>query len=170
MTVRTTIVLFLTMFALATTQGCTDSTSSEEDRQAVVVNALDTLAADLLENRPADEAAYTERLRTYLDANPSFFGGAAALLDRSGVVIASPYVYRRADGYASLDLAASSYGVEEQDWFTAPLAENTGVWTEPYFDAGGGEVWMITRSVALRDAEGVFAIITTDLTVDAPAR
>ena len=29
---------------------------------------------------------------------------------------------------------------------------------------------MITRSVPVRDAEGVFAIITTDLPVDAPTR
>ena len=29
---------------------------------------------------------------------------------------------------------------------------------------------MITRSVPARDAEGVFAIITTDLPVDAPTR
>ena len=73
-------------------------------------------------------------------------------------------------GYASLDLAQPSYNIEDQEWFRAPLAENAGIWTEPYFDAGGGEVWMITRSVLARDAEGVFAIITTDLTVDAPTR
>ena len=29
---------------------------------------------------------------------------------------------------------------------------------------------MITRSVPVRDAEGIFAIITTDLPVDAPTR
>ncbi len=33
----------------------------------------------------------------------------------------------------------------------------------PYFDAGGGDIWMITRSVLLRDADGIFAIITMDL-------
>ena len=94
---------------------------------------------------------------------------AAALLDRSAAVITSPYVYRTADGYANLDLAAPSYNIEAQDWFATPLAENASVWTDPYFDEGGGEVWMITRSVPLRDADGVFAIITTDLVVDAPS-
>ena len=29
---------------------------------------------------------------------------------------------------------------------------------------------MVTRSVLVRDAEGVFAIVTTDLAVDAPTR
>ena len=158
------------MLALVTTLGCSESDSSEKALRDAVVTALDTLAADLLEDRPADAAAYTERLQTYLEAHPSFFGSAAALLDRSGAVITSPYVYRTANGYASLDLAAPSYNIEAQDWFAAPLSENASVWTTPYFDAGGGEVWMITRSVPVRDAEGIVAIITTDLVVDAPTQ
>ncbi len=32
-------------------------------------------------------------------------------------------------------------------------------------DAGAGEIWMIIRSVLVRDAEGVVLIITTDLPV-----
>ncbi len=50
------------------------------------------------------------------------------------------------------------------------MAANAGVWTDPYYDAGGSEIWMITRSVPVRDADGVFAIVTTDLPVEAPAR
>jgi len=40
----------------------------------------------------------------------------------------------------------------------------------PYFDAGGGDTWMITRSVPARDDKGVFAVVTTDLVVDPPER
>ena len=167
---RAMMLLFLTMLALVTAQGCGDDASDQEASKDAVVTALDTLAAELVEDQPADAAAYTERLQAYLEDHPSFFGIAAALLDRSGAVTASPYVYRTADGYASIDLAAPSYNIEVQDWFTAPLAADAGVWTDPYFDAGGGEIWMITRSVPVRDAEGIFAIITTDLAVDAPTQ
>ena len=117
----------------------------------------------MVAERPADAAAYTERLRAYLEAHPAFYGSAAALLNRAGTVTTSPYSYRATDGYATLDLAIPSYSIEAQDWVTAPLAANAGVWTAPYFDAGGGEIWMITRSVPARDAEGLFAIITIDL-------
>ena len=158
------------MLIVVAALGCSGSDSSEEARRAAVVAALDTLAVELAEDRPADAAGYAERLQTYLEAHPSFFGSAAALLDGSGSVIASPYVHRTADGYASLDLAVPAYDVEGQDWFTAPLAQNAGIWTDPYFDAGGGEVWMITRSVPVRDAAGVFAIVTTDLVVDSSSR
>ena len=105
-----------------------------------------------------------------LGDHPAFYGSAVVLLDQDGKVTASPYVYRTADGYATLDLAVSSYNIESQAWVRAPLAANEGVWTVPYFDAGGGEIWMVTRSVPVRDAEGVFALITTDLPVEDPGQ
>ena len=89
-------------------------------------------------------------------------------MDGTGTVTSSTYGYRIEGGYETLDLATPSYNIEGQDWFTMPLAVNSGIWTAPYFDAGGGEIWMITRSVLARDDEGVFAIVTTDLPVDAP--
>ena len=162
--------LLLATLALVATLACGASDSTHQDQRAAVEMALDTLAADLLQNRPPDAEAYSERLQSYLEANSAFFGSASALPDPSGRVVASPYVFRTPEGYASTDLAAPDYKIEAQDWFTAPIAANTAIRTQPYFDAGGGEVWMITRAVPLRDARGLFAIITTDLTVDDPTR
>ena len=149
---------------------CNTSAPTQEALQVEVVSALDILAAELAAERPTEATVYAERLRTYLDAHPTFYGSAAALLDHDGRVTASPYVYRTSDGYVTQDLAVPSYNIDSQDWVTAPLAANAGVWTDPYFDAGGGEIWMITRSVPVRDAKGIFAIVTTDLPVEAPAR
>ena len=148
---RAPIALFLTLLALVTTQACSDSVSNQEASRTAMVAALDTLVAELIADRPADAAAYTERLRAYLEAHPAFFGSAVALLDRSGTVVTSPSVYRTADGYATTNLAVPSYNIEAQGWFTVPLAANAGIWTDPYFDAGGGEIWMITRSVPVRE-------------------
>ena len=170
LTMRATITLSLLLLALVTTPGCGASAPSQEVLQTAVVTALDTLVAELVTDRPADVAAYMERLRAYLEAHPAFYGSAAALLDHAGTVTTSPYVYRTADGYATRELATPTYDIQAQAWVTAPLAANAGVWTAPYFDAGGGEIWMITRSVPARDAEGIFALITTDLPVDAPAQ
>ena len=174
MTVRVTTALLFLLLALATTQACSPASTQEaeegESLRTEVVVALDALAAELAQGRPADAAAYAERLQAYLEAHPAFYGSAAALLDRAGRITASPYVYRTAAGYATLDLAVPSYDIEAQAWVTEPLTANAGVWTAPYFDAGGGEIWMITRSVPVRDAEGIFALVTTDLPVDAPAQ
>lgn len=147
--------------------GCGD-TADEEDLKPIVEEALDALAEELVSDRPGDTDAYAERLQAYLEANPEFFGSAAALLDPSGEVIASPYVYRTGAGYGVTDLVEPSYNIEDQDWFAGPIEADAGVWTEPYFDAGGGDIWMVTRSMPLRDADGVFAVVTTDLAVDDP--
>ena len=64
--------------------------------KAAVAAALDALVAELVLERPADAAAYTERLRAYLEVHPAFYGSAAALLDEARTVSASPYVYRTA--------------------------------------------------------------------------
>ena len=106
----------------------------------------------------------------YLEGHPAFYGSAAALMDEAGTVTASPYVYRTADGYHIRDLALPEYNIEAQEWITMPLAANASIWTPPYFDAGGGEIWMTTHSVPARDAGGIFAIVTTDLPVDAPGQ
>ena len=146
---------------------CEDS-SEDGDLKPAVVEALDALAEELVSDRPADADAYADRLRVYLEAHPAFFGSGIALLDASGEVISTPYVYRTGDDYSVTDLHVPSYRVEDQDWFTGPMEADAAVWTEPYFDAGGGDIWMITRSVPLRDAGQVFAVVTTDLAVDDP--
>ena len=150
------------------TFACDDRAPTQEELRAEVEASLAAFAADLAESRPGTTSAYADRLRTYLDAHPAFYGSAVALLDRDGRVKASPYVYRTTDGYVEVDLAVPSYDIDSQAWITAPLAAGTGVWTEPYFDAGGGEIWMVTRSVPVRDGQGIVAIVTTDLPVEAP--
>ena len=50
------------------------------------------------------------------------------------------------------------------------MVAHTGVWTAPCFDVGGGDLWMVTRSVPVRDAVGVFVLITTDLPVADPGQ
>ena len=147
--------------ALAATTGATDLRGDVEA-------ALDGLAAEMVADRPADTAAYADLLRAYLDRHPGYYGAAAALIGEDGKVMASPYVHRAAGGYRTLDLAEPSYEIEAQEWLTLPMDAGSGIWTDPYFDEGGGEVWMVTRSVPVFDGDRLFAVVTTDLVVAAP--
>ena len=149
------------------TLACNSTADREEALRAEVAAALDGLVAELLDDPPADVAVYGERLRMYLESHPEFYGAAVALLDENGAVTASPYVHRILDGYRTLDLAQADYDAEKQDWITMPLAARMDVWTPPYFDEGGGEAWMITRSAPMFDGDRVFAIVTTDLQIEA---
>ena len=165
---RPTIARTLLLLTLVASHACRDDAPTQEALQAEVVAALDSLVADLVAERPADPAAYVNRLQAYLESRSAFSGSAAALMDDAGTITASPYVYRTDGGYQSLDLAQPDYNIEAQEWITMPLAANGSIWTPPYFDEGGGEIWMITRSVPARDDGGIFAIVTTDLPVDDP--
>ena len=164
---RTTVLILLCGVLLATQHFGIDESMADDNRAEVVV-ALDDFVSSLEVHRPADIPAYVKRIEAYLDSNPAFYGSAVALLDDAGEVVASPYVYRVADGYKTLDLTEGNYDVATQVWFTMPMEAGEGVWTQPYFDAGGGEIWMVTRSVPARGEDGVFAIVTTDLPVEAP--
>ncbi len=165
---RVLVALVLAAVVLVIVQGCGDVGSDEEELRDEAVVALDALAAELVSDRPSGVDGYVERLEEYLEKHPSFFGSAAALLDQWGIVFASPYVYRTEDGLVETDLATPSYNIEEQEWLLAPLEAGASVWTEPYFDEGGGNIWMVTRSVPVWNADGVFAIVTTDLEVSPP--
>jgi hypothetical protein len=162
--------LILALCVLVITQACRSGAPAQEELKSEVNVSLDGFVAELVARRPADLDAYAERLRAYLEAHPAFYGSAAALLDTTGNITAIPYVRRTSDGFDARDLSLPryNYDIAEQEWIALPLAANASVWTSPYFDAGGGEIWMITRSVLARDADGIFAIVTTDLPVDAP--
>jgi phosphoserine phosphatase RsbU/P len=77
-------------------------------------------------------------------------------------------VYRTATGLEEKELAVPEYGIDEQEWLARPRESRQPMWTEPYYDAGGGEIWMMTRSVPLQRDGKVYAVITTDLPVAPP--
>ena len=148
--------------------GCNGGKSSDDTLRQEVVTALDQLVDTIEQSRPPDSESYQLLLETYLEVNPTFFGAAIALIDETGTVTASPYAYRDQGEIQFMNLSNPDYDIQSQEWVTKPLAENQSTWTAPYFDAGGGEIWMVTRSVLARDLHGVFAIVTTDLEIDNP--
>lgn len=152
---------------LLLTFACGSSTSEGAARSAVV-EALDAFAQELEEDPPTDADAIYPRIQSYLEAHPDFFGSAVALLDAEGTVTTSPYVYRSGGGFEEVDLATPAYQIDEQEWLAVPRDSQEAAWTDPYFDAGGGEIWMVTRSVPLIRDEAVVAVVTTDLPVDQP--
>ncbi len=166
--VRLAVGLSLLLCVLLHAQACHTAPPNDQAEKDHVVSALDTLVTNLVADRPVATNEYTQRLTTYLEAHPTFYGAAAAILDEERNVVASPYVYRTTDGLQTLDLATPDYDIENQEWFSEPLTRDEAIWTSPYFDAGGGEIWMITRAVPARDEHGTFAIITTDLPTKDP--
>ena len=134
-----------------------------------VENALDQLVASLVSNPPTTATA-SARVKQYMQsiAVPPqyFYGSTLTLLDTMGMAKYSPYWYRSGDSLRFLDLAAdTSYHINSQPWLRQPIDYGTPIWTTPYFDAGGGNIWMKTRSVPVKVNGKIIAVATTDLPI-----
>ncbi len=128
-----------------------------------VETALDAFVAKLVLNPPT-EADISDRIKDYMLTNPTaFFGATVTLLDATGIAVFSPYWYRLNGSLALTNLADTSYHINEQLWLREPIDTGKAIWTDRYFDDGGGNIWMKTRSVPVYSNGKIIAVATTDL-------
>ncbi|PLW70992.1 SpoIIE family protein phosphatase [Pseudohalioglobus lutimaris] len=138
------------------------------------VEATTRLLASILEQRQYSEAGLQQMLRDVVSNNNQIFGAAIAVIPGSaeGNEGFAPYFYVRDGQIHFADLTSDQASYTEQAWFTEPLSRREAVWSEPYFDKGGGEVNMTTFSVPVyrKDETGAsypYAVVTADVTLAA---
>jgi sigma-B regulation protein RsbU (phosphoserine phosphatase) len=156
-------------------------------RRAHIVN-LDILQSveDFLRKtaRSATEAAYIikadparyERVLPLLKKSVAtidpLFGSALAL--EPGKLVQKPfcrYYYKSLKGVGEKDLIPPAYDYLHADWYTQAKFSGRPMWGEPYFDKGGGEVYMSTYSHPVFDLSGNFlGVVTADIELEALAR
>ncbi len=110
----------------------------------------------------------SHQLQSNVSAHPLIYGAAIAFAphtfenrDRF-----APYVFRDGDQLSEIDIGVDGYDytAPQWQWWHAPRKLGQGVWTEPYFDEGAGNILMSTYSVPFK-LNGVFGGVTT---VDIP--
>ncbi|RJR24132.1 MAG: HAMP domain-containing protein [Desulfobacteraceae bacterium] len=102
--------------------------------------------------------------------NPEIYGIAVAFepfaIESSSYYFA-PYAYRDQEQIKSIFLGSDSYRYYLMDWYQIPREINRPVWSEPYYDEGGGDTIMVTYSIPFYwDREGNKAfrgIVTADI-------
>jgi sigma-B regulation protein RsbU (phosphoserine phosphatase) len=129
------------------------------------------LLAEVILQRPFSETQLQELLREAVDEREDLFGAALALNPRwsSNVEIGfAPYYYYQ-DGEMVFSDLASSYDYQQSSWFGAAASQGKPVWSEPYFDEGGSNVFMSTYAVPMfREFDGqqvLFGVVTADITL-----
>ena len=108
--------------------------------------------------------------RVVLD-NPVVVGSTMALVPdyNSKYPLYAPYAVRNlVNGKVQiLSLATEEYDYPSQEWFLVALEDTEGYWSEPYFDIGGGDQYMTTYSMPVKDRNGnVAAVLTADVSLD----
>lgn len=135
----------------------------------MIAKELETFANSLTEAVLANKTALSDAIYDYLEFHgPEYFGSTVTVLE-NGKAVYSPYVYQDEKGalVRTDDLMDPSYKIDEQPWLREPIEQGEAIWTEPYFDEGGGNIWMRTRSYPISLSGGVHAVATTDVRVGA---
>jgi len=128
-----------------------------------------TVAYQLEEVDPPP-AQYSQRILGILGAWPDVYGSTIAVEvgDNPKARSFAPYHFRRDGAIKYSNLALDSYGYRDLPWYRRAADSKQPVWSAPYFDTGGGDIWMVTYSVPffrkLPDARRVLAgVVTADL-------
>lgn len=110
----------------------------------------------------SDRAKLATLFEAYLASHPGVFGVAFAPVPARGPAL---YVCRKGTGVTTRELQPPLYDYARTEWYRKPLESGSAVWSAPYFDREGGNVWMQTYSVP---ATG--GVLTNDVPVYGPDR
>jgi sigma-B regulation protein RsbU (phosphoserine phosphatase) len=79
------------------------------------------------------------------------------------------YTFERSTGVIQKMLGGRNYDYFTKDWFRLPKLLNKPVWTEPYFDKGGGDTLMCTYSVpiykSVNGSRKFIGVLTMDISL-----
>ncbi len=106
--------------------------------------------AATLENPDLSDEAIFELTRSIVARNEAIFASAVAFEPYAMIddqLYFAPYSYRSGDQIITKQLGSADYRYFHQDWYQLPRLLDRGVWTEPYYDTGGGDILMATYAV-----------------------
>ena len=136
-----------------------------QEQKKLVEAALGKLAGELSAKtlKPADMKPL---LTAFLVKYPSVYGTTLAF---APVTVdgksekAAPYFYRSGNEFKQAELP-EAYDYTASDWYAVPVKTKAPCWSNPYYDAGGGGVVMITYSVPLFGKDNkLIGVLTSDL-------
>ena len=132
-----------------------------------------TFLAYTYEAHLPDERLLNREVHDFVASCPSVFGSTVAFEPYgydARLKRMAPYAFREGGDIKVVKLGAEGYDYFIMDWYLLPKLLNMAVWSEPYYDEGGGNVIMSTYSVPFqRELAGakVFAgVITADISLE----
>ncbi|MFH1394668.1 MAG: SpoIIE family protein phosphatase [Candidatus Omnitrophota bacterium] len=128
--------------------------------------------ANSLEHTSYNKENLLNMLETVVDANPEIYGATIAFepyaFDESALYFA-PYFYKNNGEVSFTYLGGEAYHYFNWEWYKLPKTLGVPVWSEPYYDKGGGNIVMATYSVPFyKDVSGkkIFTgIVTADISL-----
>jgi len=145
------------------------SSAAKIETELSRVQKIPEMIGRTLETGQFDTPAKVEDfLRQVVEKNPEIYGSCVAFKPNGfdpNVNAYAPYFYRGPKGPVFQQLAKPDYNYFQWDWYRLPRDDGHSVWTEPYFDEGGGEAIMITYSAPFRRDDLFWGIATIDIAI-----
>ena len=161
---RTLLDDYVEKLASAATSSTVKKIESVFDRAETNANSL----ASVVAIAGTSEAEIHKAIKALLPTNARTFGMTVALEPHSLIDTLgdfSPYYYKQGDELIYQNLATDNYDYKKQSWYNEPKKINAPIWSDPYFDEGGGNVQMITYSkpIYLSGTREFAGIATADI-------
>ena len=124
-------------------------------------------AASMLRLYPDNYTAVLPFLKKHVRGNPHVYGSALAIEPTSPLyTMYCKYFYEHNRTVREKWLMPPTYDYLHKAWYSRVKKTKTAMWSQPYFDTGGGEVYMSTFSFPLLDTNNTFfGVITADIEI-----
>lgn len=147
-----------------------DTQTKTELIQNVLADArsIATNLATAVESGEFSEVNLSRIIQNTLTNNELIFGSTVAYEPyqfQSDLYYWAPYYYRAADDTLKFtQLGNPEYDYLNQAWYTQPKQSQSPILSAPYFDEGGGDIWMVTWSIPFQDQNNnIRGIATADI-------
>lgn len=151
----------------------TELTVAQIENQLNTIKNIPTNLATIIEHRDTIMFTGTRAvIKNMLQKNPLIYGVSIAYKPRvqgADTLFLAPYIYAPSPDTMIFKNLADEYLYTNEEWYKNARDLETGTWSEPYYDEGGGEVLMSTYAVPFYKDHGngrVFAgVVTADISL-----
>lgn len=126
-----------------------------------------------VQNMPGDRRDLERYLKAVVEDNPEIYGAVIAFEPYAfapDVKLLCPYYCKLAGKLTYVDLGNESYNYHQWPWYTQPRELNRAVWSDPYFDEGGGGIMLATYAAPFYSIEAsgkrFRGVVTADVSLD----
>jgi len=129
-------------------------------------------AASMLRLNPDKYTAVLPFLKENIRKNTRVYGSALAIEPSSRLQKTyCKYFYEHNDTVKEKWLIPPAYDYIHKEWYSEVKEKKKGIWSKPYFDKGGGEVFMSTFSYPILDEKNHFlGAVTADIEIEILSR
>jgi sigma-B regulation protein RsbU (phosphoserine phosphatase) len=137
-----------------------------------VERVAQNLACFVEDAPPLAEKELKGLLQAVVEKNPDIYGAAIAFEPHafsSERGCLAPYFCKSKGKVKFACLSSDSYQHEKWDWYRIPKEVHHPLWSEPYYDTGGGDILMATYSVpffqAVSGEKRFMGVVTADISL-----